>query len=98
MIIRVVKMKFKVDKIQDFLAFSDRIKPIIKSQQGCLNLEIFQDNKENSVFFTISNWESEDDLNAYRNSDFFKDVWPKAKKWFSQKPEAWSLINTAKVN
>ena len=30
------------------------------------------------------------DLNNYRNSELFKDVWSKTKILFNKKPEAWS--------
>jgi heme-degrading monooxygenase HmoA len=41
--------------------------------------------------FTVSIWESEDDLNAYRNSELFENTWAKTKVLFNDKPEAWSL-------
>lgn len=91
MIVRIVKMKFKKEKINDFIKFSIEIKPIIKGQEGCLYLEISQDVNDPEIFFTCSHWNSEDDLNNYRKSDFFMNIWPKAKEWFSSKPEAWSL-------
>lgn len=96
MIVRIVKMKFQNDKINDFKQFSDKIKPAIRSQKGCISLEILQDSKVENIFFTVSEWKTEQDLNNYRNSDFFKEVWPKAKEWFIDKPEAWSLVNTDK--
>ena len=98
MIVRIVKMKFKKEKINDFIKFSKEIKPIIKEQTGCLFLDILQDVKDKEIFFTCSHWNNEDDLNNYKETDFFKNVWPKAKEWFAGKPEAWSLINTEKEN
>lgn len=84
-------MKLKKDKVNNFIIFTTEIKPIIKGQEGCLYLEILQDVNNPEIFFTYSHWNSEDDLKNYRKSDFFKNVWPKAKEWFSSRPEAWSL-------
>lgn len=91
-------MKFQKEKINDFISFSSKIEPLIKEQEGCLYLEILQDANDKQIFFTCSHWESEENLNDYRKSDFFKNVWPKAKQWFIDKPEAWSLIKTKNGN
>ena len=98
MIVRIVKMKLKKENINDFIKFSTEIKPVIRGQEGCLYLEILQDVKDEQFFFTCSHWNNEDDLNNYRKSDFFLNVWPKAKEWFAGKTEAWSLIKTMNEN
>jgi len=56
---------------------------------------MLQDLNQKNVFFTYSWWNSEGDLNAYRNSDLFKGVWVKTKLLFNDKPLAWS---TEKIN
>jgi heme-degrading monooxygenase HmoA len=43
------------------------------------------------VFFTYSYWETEQDLENYRNSELFDTVWSFTKKLFNDKPEAWSV-------
>jgi hypothetical protein len=43
-----------------------------------------------NLFFTYSQWENENALTNYRNSDLFQSIWPTIKPWFSQKAEAWS--------
>jgi len=91
MITRIVKMKFQDEYISEFKKFSKEIESVIKSQEGCLSLEILQDIADNSFFFTYSKWKSEDALNNYRKSDFFRNIWPKTKEWFAAKPEAWSV-------
>ena len=91
-------MKFQKERINDFIRFSSEIEPVIKEHEGCLYLEILQDANDKQIFFTCSHWKSEENLNNYRKSDFFKNVWPKAKQWFTDKPEAWSLIKTKNRN
>ncbi len=91
MITRIVKMKFQEQYISDFKSFTKNIKDIIRNQEGCLHLEILQDISDPHFFFTYSKWNSEEDLNNYRKSDFFRNIWPQTKKWFSEKPQAWSV-------
>jgi len=43
------------------------------------------------VFFTYSYWNDESDLENYRKSELFKNIWSATKKNFSAKPEAWSV-------
>jgi len=93
MITRIVKMKFQEKYIEDFKKFTNDIKSIIQNQEGCIHLDILQDASEPDIFFTYSRWNSENDLNNYRKSDFFRNIWPKTKEWFADKPEAWSLEN-----
>ena len=92
MITRIVKLKFDAQHVSDFKCFAKEIEATIKKQDGCLHLDIYQDIKDESIFFTYSKWKNEDALNNYRKSDFFRNVWSKTKKWFDAKPEAWSVI------
>ena len=94
MIVRIVKMTFKEEYTEDFKKFSLSLKDIIQNQEGCSFLEILQDTIDPKIFFTCSHWVSKEDLDRYRQSDFFKKVWFKAKQWFADKPEAWSLLKT----
>lgn len=91
MIIRIVKMTFREDFSETFKEFSASIKDTIKSFDGCSHLDIYRDIHNSNVFFTYSHWESEEHLNRYRDSGFFKTTWAKTKQWFADKPEAWSV-------
>ena len=92
MIIRIVKMTFRPECIPDFTALFEERKATIKGFEGCTHLELWQDSTHTNVFFTYSHWQSEDYLNHYRFSEFFKDTWTKTKALFADKPEAWSVI------
>jgi autoinducer 2-degrading protein len=50
-----------------------------------------RDKNESNVFYTVSHWNAEPDLNNYRNSEFFKETWSKTKSLFSEKPQAYSM-------
>ncbi|MBB1287258.1 antibiotic biosynthesis monooxygenase [Flavisolibacter sp. BT320] len=91
MIIRVVKMTFKEEEIFAFNKLFDERKSLIRNFPGCTHLELWQDKQHPQVFFTYSWWQSEDDLNRYRESHFFDDIWRLTKQKFAARPEAWTL-------
>lgn len=90
MIIRVVKMNFKTEFIQEFKELFEERKELIRNMPGCRHLELLQEKMEGNVFFTYSHWDSENDLEFYRHSELFKDTWTKTKALFSKKAEAWT--------
>ena len=91
MFVRIVKMSFHTKYIPDFLAMFDEKKQSIKDREGCEFLELYQDQNNPEIFFTYSHWRHVDDLEAYRNSDLFKNVWKQTKAMFNDKPYAWSV-------
>lgn len=91
MFIRIVKMSFEASKIDSFLEIFDRNKEEIRHFKGCQFLEIYRDKNNTSIFFSYSYWESELDLENYKNSELFKTVWAETKTMFNAKPEAWSV-------
>lgn len=91
MIVRIVKMTFKSEAIQQFKdLFKDR-KEKIRTMPGCMHLELLQDIHNSTVFFTYSYWDREEDLENYRHSALFKDTWQKTKVLFADKAQAWSV-------
>ena len=91
MIVRIVKMEFEESKIPEFLQnFHDSV-DTIRGFSGCSRVQLLRDESDSCVFFTYSHWDSENHLNAYRDSDFFRTVWGKTKKLFRSTPQAWSL-------
>jgi len=91
MFVRIVKMTFKKENIPLFKAVFEESKSVIRNFEGCSFLELYQDKKNESIFFTYSFWDEEIHLEEYRNSDFFKSVWSKTKVLFAEKAEAWSV-------
>jgi len=90
MIVRIVKMVFYENRSEDFAQLSTSIQPAIRKIKGCLHLDLLQDIQHKNIFFSYSHWESEEDLNNYRNSDFFQQTWGKVSQWFREKAQAWS--------
>jgi len=93
MITRIVKLEFREDKIEEFISFFDTIKNVVNDFPGCNGMILYNDLNKRSTFMTYSQWDSQDSLNAYRNSEAFGEIWPKIKPWFNKKPEAWTLYS-----
>ncbi len=95
MIHRIVRMQFHKQHIDDFKGLFDQRKTKIKASAGCHGVKLLQDKNDPCIFFTFSLWESEQDLNNYRNSSFFADTWKLTKSMMESKAKAWStsLIN-----
>lgn len=91
MIYRIVKMNIKPESVNEFKTIFYDAQKLIKAFEGCSRVDLMKDLNNDSVFFTLSFWESEDDLEAYRQSYLFKSTWTKVKILFSAKAEAWSI-------
>ncbi|MGQ0827201.1 MAG: putative quinol monooxygenase [Bacteroidota bacterium] len=98
MIIRIVKMTFEPKKVKEFTKIFNASKKHIRNFEGCSHLELLYDSNSPHVFFTYSYWESEDDLERYRNSDLFKNTWNKTKVLFAANAVAWSLVQSEVIN
>ncbi len=95
--IRIVKMTFDPDKVDDFLTNFDQVKDKIRNFEGVEGLELLNDKNNSNIFFTYSIWKSDEYLEKYRHSDLFKAVWAKTKPLFIEKAEAWSVENIVKL-
>lgn len=93
MLIRIVRMTFKPNKIVDFKLLFEEVQPKIQNFPGCNHVELCADTNDPNVFYTYSKWDDEAALEAYRTSDFFDDTWAKTKSLFGGKPEAYSLMS-----
>ena len=97
MFTRIVKMEFKKEEITAFLANFENVKNKIRIFPGCTFLELYQDKNDEAIFFTYSRWNEEEDLENYRRSILFKEVWSKTKPKFRAKAQAWSVDTRASL-
>jgi quinol monooxygenase YgiN len=97
MIVRIVKLTFKIEHIASFKQLFIKNMNTIRASKGCIYLELLQDENDPTVFFTHSHWDSSLALEAYRNSEFFLKTWEQTKAYFSDKPMAWSLESIHKI-
>lgn len=94
MITRIVKMTIKSENIEGFKEIFYSSQKLIRAFEGCDRVDLFRDTNNENIFFTLSYWNTEEDLDSYRQSYLFKNTWSKVKPLFSQKAEAWSLISS----
>jgi heme oxygenase (mycobilin-producing) len=97
MVIRVVRMYFKEEHIEDFLKLFDETKDQIRNYEGCLRLELLQDHGQEHILTTYSYWKDLKSLDRYRHSALFMEVWSQMKKYFAAKPIAFSCTKIADV-
>ena len=90
-------MSFHEENIPVFLENFEIIKDKIRNAPGNRLLELYQDKNNTCIFFTYSYWETEEDLENYRKSEFFNEVWTFTKQLFNDKPEAWSVNTIASL-
>ena len=91
MFVRIVKMSFLPGKVDAFLTIFNEKKAFIRNNDGCTLLELYRDKTTPNVFFKYSYWETEQNLENYRNSVLFKEVWANTKVLFNDKSQAWSV-------
>jgi hypothetical protein len=98
MLLRIVKMTFRPEAVATFRANFDQNKAQIRAFPGCAHLELWQDRQQPALFFTYSWWQAEADLENYRQSALFRQVWAQTKALFAAPAEAWSLQGLENVN
>ncbi len=95
MLIRIVKMTFRNDEVENFLKIFEEAKTKIRNFEGCIYLELWQDKTHSNILFTHSHWLNENDLENYRQSALFANTWNRTKILFADKPETWSVAALA---
>jgi len=96
MITRIVKMSFLPDKVEEFMGIFNSSKDLIAGFEGCEYLELVRDKDNKNIFFTISRWKEQTNLEKYRSSELFQQTWSKTKVLFNNKPQAWSTTSLFK--
>ena len=90
MLIRIVRMTFQSDKLDDFQAIFNQSKHHIRAFPGNHYLELLRDPDHPNVRMTYSLWDSADALEAYRQSDLFRTTWAATKRLFAERAVAFS--------
>jgi len=96
-ILRIVRMVFDPARLSEFHEVFDANKVQIGNFPGCLHLELHGDLKDERVRYTHSLWQSEEDLETYRQSDLFRGAWAISKTLFVEKPQAFSLVKREEI-
>lgn len=92
MVKRIVCMELAPEAEGRFLDIFESVKHEIRKQKGCLDLELLRSADNNQVYiWTISLWQSADDLETYRSSPLFRKTWSEVKPLFTSRARAWTL-------
>jgi quinol monooxygenase YgiN len=90
MLVRTVRMTFRPDRLDAFLALFRASAPRIRAFPGCHRLDLLADARYPNILTTYSLWESEAALDLYRESALFKTTWAETKPLFAAPPVAHS--------
>ena len=96
MIVRIVRLTFRPEHVEDFLHIFEESKRLIRGSDGCHGVRLMRDLQQQNVFFTISEWQSEDYLERYRKSELFRSTWARTKVLFAEPPLAHSISDTGR--
>ena len=96
MIIRLVCMRVKPEKLAEFQAIYAGVCDRIRNFPGCLHLQLLLDTDGEGNLYTISHWRSAEDLDTYRHSPFFRGVWGRLKPLFRDRP--WAQSTTVLID
>jgi quinol monooxygenase YgiN len=84
-------MTIRIEEQAKFMALFESHRSAISEMPGCEDLQILSDACNSGIFFTLSQWKSQEYLDQYRNSEIFKTLWPQVKNLFHAPAEAWSV-------
>ena len=90
MLLRIVKMEFYPTQVEAFDDLFAQSQGRIEAMPGCHRVRLIKGLGDQPIRTTLSWWERDSDLQAYRKSALFGEVWPKTKAMFSAPPVAWS--------
>lgn len=88
MIVRLVSLRVDPERAAEFKKYFERLYDHIRAHAGCLFLQLVEDIQGQGDFFTISEWENAEVLEAYRTGSFFRSTWPVVKSFLREK--AWA--------
>ncbi|CAN5542610.1 hypothetical protein BH10BAC4_BH10BAC4_17360 [soil metagenome] len=89
--IRIVRMHFTENGVDEFLEIFDQNKTAIRYFPGCTHLQLLKDSEDPQCFTTLSHWDNPNDLEKYRKSELFGSVWGRVKTLFAERSQAFSL-------
>jgi heme-degrading monooxygenase HmoA len=91
MIIRIVRMHFTEEGVEEFLQIFNENKNAIRNFPGCTHLELLKETGIDNTYTTLSHWNDPQDLENYRRSELFSKVWGRVKTLFAERSQAFSL-------
>ena len=93
MLIRIVKLTIREENISSFEQIFAERKEYIRNHKGCTLLELYKDKADPRVFFTYSRWDSDSDLQAYRDSEKMYGLKPGNSLMKNHRPGVFRKLN-----
>jgi autoinducer 2-degrading protein len=93
MLVRLVKMTFRPEAVEDFLRLFESYQAYVRTFPGCAGLMLLRDADRPNLFFTQSQWVNAEALELYRKSERFRSTWQQTKEYFEAPAEAWSVVS-----
>jgi len=90
MLVRIVQLHIQEAHINLFLNLYAAHQQTISTNEGCVSVQLLQQEGHLNQVATLSQWKSEEYLNKYRNSEFFKTLWKQVKPLFASPAKAFS--------
>lgn len=87
-ILRVVRMTLVPSEVENFKSHFSCIQSEIVAMPGCRSVHLCVDKDAPHRLTTFSIWDSEMDLNNYRKSEWFGQIWPQTKAKLERPAEA----------
>ena len=81
-------MHFRPEAVSEFLKLFETHRDAIAKQPGCQWVHLIQSTEHPEHMGTVSLWDTQNDLDAYRMSELFGTVWPATKSLFASQPHA----------
>jgi len=90
MLVRIVQLEITPEHRELFLTLYSSHQEKIRTNPGCISLQLLQEDLNPNHVATLSHWATEADLNHYRNSEFFRSLWSQVKPLFAFPAKAFS--------
>lgn len=82
----VAKQTVELDKIDSFISLATKlVSETHKSDEGCINYDLFQDLNNSHILTFIEEWENQDALDKHMTAKHFKEIFPQLGE-FCEKP------------
>ncbi len=88
--VRWVQLTVDPAQLDAFLHLFKTYQSQIQNFPGCRSVELLE-GPETGQFFTLSRWSAESDLENYRTSPLFAEIWPPVKATFIAPARAWTV-------
>ena len=86
----MVRLTFSPETVDAFDALYVQFQARIQARSGCQMVRAMKVPGQPYQRATLSFWETQNDLDAYRKSTLFGEVWPATKALFAAPPQAQS--------